>query len=233
VTTRIGVIRSFVTKHTGRDGDDFDVFVDRGNADDAIVERAKIIGADLIVVSTHARHGVDRLVEGSVAEHVVRRAPCPVLVARPSPERGRIVAACDLARTTPAVLRWAGAISQRTGVPLLAAHTLDMNMSDVAVVATAIFSGAVPPQPDASAVDGMRQAALGALRAELTGAAVIAEPEVLGGPATTMIAARANEIGASLIVTGTHGRKGISRLALGSVAETLVRNAPCSVLVVR
>lgn len=38
---------------------------------------------DLIVVGTHGRHGVKRLVHGSVAEHVVRDAPCPVLVMRP------------------------------------------------------------------------------------------------------------------------------------------------------
>jgi nucleotide-binding universal stress UspA family protein len=38
---------------------------------------------DLIVVGTHGRHGFKRLVQGSVAEHVVRDAPCPVLVMRP------------------------------------------------------------------------------------------------------------------------------------------------------
>ena len=49
-----------------------------------IVEYAKAIHADLVVLGTHGRTGVGRLFMGSVAEHVVRTAPCPVLVVRPS-----------------------------------------------------------------------------------------------------------------------------------------------------
>lgn len=48
-----------------------------------IVGYAKDHGIDLIVVSTHGRGGLSRLVFGSVAESVVRHAPCPVLVMRP------------------------------------------------------------------------------------------------------------------------------------------------------
>jgi nucleotide-binding universal stress UspA family protein len=53
------------------------------NAADAIVDFAKQVHADVIVVGTHGRSGVSRLLMGSVAEHVVRSAPCPVLVVRP------------------------------------------------------------------------------------------------------------------------------------------------------
>ena len=49
-----------------------------------IVEYATDIRADLIVIGTHGRTGVSRFLMGSVAEHVVRTAPCPVLVVRPS-----------------------------------------------------------------------------------------------------------------------------------------------------
>ena len=48
----------------------------------AIVEYARSIHADVIVVGTHGRAGVPRLLMGSVAEHVVRHASCPVLVVR-------------------------------------------------------------------------------------------------------------------------------------------------------
>lgn len=44
--------------------------------------------ADMIVIGTHGRTGLDRLLLGSVAERVVRRAPCPVLTVRPSGDRG-------------------------------------------------------------------------------------------------------------------------------------------------
>ena len=50
---------------------------------DEIVKYAKEVHADVIVVGTHGRGGVSRLLMGSVAEHVVRNAPCPVLVVRP------------------------------------------------------------------------------------------------------------------------------------------------------
>jgi universal stress protein A len=52
------------------------------------------------------------------------------------------------------------------------------------------------------------------------------------GDARDAINAAAKEIGADLIVMGTHGRKGIVRALLGSVAETVVRSAPCPVLTV-
>jgi nucleotide-binding universal stress UspA family protein len=54
------------------------------------------------------------------------------------------------------------------------------------------------------------------------------------GPAVPAILSAAVELPAQLLVMGTHGRTGLSRLiALGSVAEAVVRAAPCSVLVVR
>jgi universal stress protein A len=59
------------------------VRVSRAPAQD-IVEYAGEIHADIIVVGTHGRSGVTRLLMGSVAEHVVRSAPCPVLVVRPT-----------------------------------------------------------------------------------------------------------------------------------------------------
>ena len=48
-----------------------------------IVEYAREIHADVVVIGTHGRSGVSRLLMGSVAENVVRNAPCPVLVVRP------------------------------------------------------------------------------------------------------------------------------------------------------
>lgn len=232
-TSRLAAVQGYVGRETRRPAGEVEVFADRGNPDEAIVERAARFGADLVVVGTHGRHGLERLIEGSVAELVVRRASGPVLVVRPSPASGKIVAACDLAATTPAVLRWAGLMSGRLGEGVVAVHTVELSMSDVAVVATAIFSGTVPVQPDSEAAESLRTAATGALAAELTAAEVSAEPEVQTGPAASTLARRARELEASLIVMGTHGRKGLARVALGSVAETLVRNAPTSVLVVR
>lgn len=56
---------------------------------------------------------------------------------------------------------------------------------------------------------------------------------IRSGDPRDMINRTAQEIGADLIVMGTHGRRGITRALLGSVAETVVRSAPCAVLTVR
>jgi nucleotide-binding universal stress UspA family protein len=55
-----------------------------GDPGEAIVEAAIAEGVDLIVVGSHQRRGVDRLVMGSVSEQVVRTSPVPVVVARKS-----------------------------------------------------------------------------------------------------------------------------------------------------
>lgn len=56
-----------------------------GDARDAIIDALRATGADLIVMGTHGRRGLSRIVLGSVAEDIVRRAPCPVLTVRGLP----------------------------------------------------------------------------------------------------------------------------------------------------
>jgi nucleotide-binding universal stress UspA family protein len=56
--------------------------VKAGDPRDAINETAKELGADLIVMATHGRHGISRVLLGSVTESVVRTAPCPVLTVK-------------------------------------------------------------------------------------------------------------------------------------------------------
>jgi nucleotide-binding universal stress UspA family protein len=63
-------------------------FTDYGSTADGIIHCAKEFQADLIVIGTHNRHGLGRLLMGSVAEHVVRNSPVPVLVV-PSKSEGQ------------------------------------------------------------------------------------------------------------------------------------------------
>jgi nucleotide-binding universal stress UspA family protein len=56
----------------------------QGAPQDAIIEAAGALGCDLIVIGTHGRHGVARLLLGSVAERIVRLSPIPVLTVHPS-----------------------------------------------------------------------------------------------------------------------------------------------------
>ena len=59
------------------------VLLRTGDARDLINQTAKELHADLIVMGTHGRRGVSRALLGSIAENVVRTAPCPVLTVRP------------------------------------------------------------------------------------------------------------------------------------------------------
>jgi nucleotide-binding universal stress UspA family protein len=58
------------------------IMIEPGDARDGILEAARACAADLIVIGSHGRRGLSRLVLGSVAEDIARRAPCPVLVVR-------------------------------------------------------------------------------------------------------------------------------------------------------
>lgn len=60
------------------------IYLSTGNPANRIVQLAEHLDADLIVCGTHGRTGVRRLLLGSVAEEVVRNAPCAVLVIRPN-----------------------------------------------------------------------------------------------------------------------------------------------------
>jgi len=68
---------------------------------------------------------------------------------------------------------------------------------------------------------------------ELEAAGITAEVDRREGDAATEILAAANAFEADLILLGTHGRTGVVRLVLGSVARNVLHHASCSVLVVR
>jgi nucleotide-binding universal stress UspA family protein len=76
------------------------------------------------------------------------------------------------------------------------------------------------------------QKVLAGIRERLSLPASVQEFLPTGDPATEIVTA-AREWPADLIVLGSHGRKGVSRLLIGSVAEAVTRRAPCPVLVVR
>lgn len=65
----------------------FEVHVPVGATAELVDDLARRLSADLIVVASHGRHGLPRLFLGSTAEAIIRRAPCPTLVARfPHPD---------------------------------------------------------------------------------------------------------------------------------------------------
>lgn len=104
-----------------------------------------------------------------------------------------------------------------------------------------VLFAAPPPPPPASEVyvplhdyDGVTDATerqLSELARTIT--ALPVETKVRIGPPGPAIVAVAEECQADLIVMGTHGRRGLSRILLGSVAEYVLRHAPCPVLTIK
>ena len=199
-----------------------------------IAEQATDYKADLVVVGSHGRTGLARAWLGSVAERVVRLAPCDVLVARPAKDTkpGPVLAAIDLGETSARVLRVAAREATARGAELIALFALDAPNDVLPYGMLGPFGIYVAP-PDPQGQDDLREAAEKTLRAALEAADVRAKVTILDGRAPHEITQLAEVKGASLIVCATHARTGLARMALGSVAESVVRHALCSVLVIR
>lgn len=208
-----------------------EIFIERGSAYAQIVRRAETWGATFIVAGSHNRTGLSRVFLGSVAERVARHAHCSVLVARPSPEAGVVVAATDLSdRSLPAINAGAEA-ARRADAQLVVVSALEWTNAMPEPSAGLIGGMPVLPPPEIQAE--VRAALRSTLEGALGRAGAVGNVQVLEGPVAPAIVDCANRLHASLIVVGTHGRTGLARLALGSVAEQVIRSASCSVLAVR
>lgn len=205
----------------------------RGRPASWIVEEAREMPADLVVVGHRGQGRWESMLLGSVSSEVVDHAPCPVLVARDE-RLGPIVLADDRSLHARAaesvVIDW----------PLFAGLTITV----VTVAEDGFpYAAAVAPLVYTDAIEGFIQGTVAerqSLEAECEAAAtrlrragLDATAEVRDGDPAHQIIACARDRGAGLIVIGTRGQTGLRRLILGSVARNVLLHAPCSVLVVR
>ena len=194
-----------------------------------IVEQAESRRASLVVVGAHGESGVRRLALGSVSERVVRYAPCPVRVVRETPASRHVLAATDFSEPAGRAVKAAAEEARRVGGRLTVLHSLE-----IASVFAAPLPGTlvVPPMTSEHRARAIADAH-SRLSEAVRGLDVEVEPLVTDGDAARDVVQAADSLPARLVVLGTVGRTGFSRLLLGSVAETVVRQAPCPVLVVR
>lgn len=205
------------------------ILLEPGTAHARLIELCSDRAASLLAVGSSG-HGLTARLLGSTAEQVTRYAGCPVLVARPSPEGGPVLAATDLSDLAAPAIRAGGDEARRRGAPLELLHSLYEPPSPLSAIEPLIVSG---PAPTAAERDAERNAATQTLRSLLEAYADGGDVVVVDGPPGQAIVERARDIGTALVVVATHGRTGLSRAALGSVAEHVVQHAPCSVLVTR
>jgi nucleotide-binding universal stress UspA family protein len=191
----------------------------------AIVARAETWAADVVVVGSHGASGVARAF-GSVAERVLHRAPCSVLVARASPARGRVLAATDLSDPSFGAVVAAAEEARRRLVRLEVVHAIGFLEAE----ARYLLELATPAAVGAPSIFEVATLELSASVAALGVEAVC---KVVDRPAAAAIVGEAEAIGAELVVVGARGKTGLRRLTLGGVAEKVARAAPCSVLTVR
>lgn len=226
----IEVILERVGRITGRAPEQARVLVDEGPAEEILLAQARALGAGLIVVGSVGGSGLRRLLLGSVADRVVRGAEIPVLVTRPSPATGRVLVATDFSAPSEAAADAAAEEARRRGAFLLVAHSVEIVGGELAVGEPA----AVPPTAfRVLPLEEVRAATRARLEEALARLAVPGEAVVTTGPAAAALVRLAGERQAELVVVGTRGHTRLGRLLLGSVAEAVVRDAPCSVLVVR
>jgi nucleotide-binding universal stress UspA family protein len=218
-----------VAEKTGRTGDQVDIRVETGAADATIVRKAEELDAGLLVIGSHGTDGFGRRVLGAVAERVVRHAHCPVLVARWQAAKGHVLAATDFSDPSFPAVEMAAELAAVAGAKLTLLHAVphaDPSPSN------SMWSNEVPffvPVPQPELVARAREA----LQALSASRRITADLRVVAGSPAAAIAAVAEELSAELVVVGAHGRTGLPRLLLGSVAEKVIRAAPCSVLAVR
>lgn len=226
--TRLGELRASLA---GQGAEVSQVLVE-GATDEALCSAARELGADLFVVGTHGRTGLRWFFLGSVAQRVVRSSTVDVLVARRDGAGAggfkNVLVATDFSPPSVRALDRALELVAPDGrVDIL--HCLPFRSIGLWT------EGAV-------AWDLELEAALEQnLRAQ--GQALVAARRRPGGPTvdfhllreppTPGIVHWLETRPCDLAVLGSHGRKGFRRAVLGSVAEAVVRRAPCSVLVAR
>lgn len=187
---------------------------------------------DLVVMGTHGRRGVRRLVLGSVAEEVVRKAPCPVVTvgrgaAAPEDlEGGPLLVPVDFSEHRFRVMAHAREIAPVYGMDLTLLHVVEGKRLPDAY-------GVYGSPPDPGVLSDRAEKVLDREAESLRSKGLEVTLDVRGGHPAAEILDVAEERGAAFITIATHGRTGLERMLMGSVAETVLRQAPCPVFAVK
>lgn len=218
----------------GIDADDERLFhhVEREEAaGPALVRFAEREDVDLIVMGTHGRRGVRRVIYGSVAEDVLRTAPCPVLITRAEDGQTeaapieRIVVPMDFSELSQGALRYARGLARIYGVPLRLIHVVE-NPAWPAIYglkSDQVASREVKARAERTLNDRVER-----LSEEGLDASFVVHR---GEPGDTIIDTASNM--SDFIVMATRGLSGLQRTMIGSVTEEVIRQAEGPVLAAR
>jgi nucleotide-binding universal stress UspA family protein len=205
---------------------------EEGNAPPrAIVAYAEEHNIDVVVGGTHGRRGLQRLLIGSVAEEVLRTAPCPVFTVRggetavPSEAVHNILVPIDFSEASMGALRHARELALTYGAQITLLHAVEE------VVYPSAYGIEPANMPGAQVVERVEDSLAELARSEIGYEHVLVEASVGYAPSTILDYANNHDV--DLITIATHGRTGLERMLLGSVAERVVRRAPVPVFAVK
>jgi nucleotide-binding universal stress UspA family protein len=195
-----------------------------------IVEYAGTHGIDLVVMPTHGRRGLGRLLLGSTTERVVRRSDVPVLTIRPREDALLEYPYADVLVPTDGSEQADHALT--TGIDVVTAT--DARLHLLSVISMAALGVDVRSDLQLDILEENAEGILDAAseRAERAGL----DPTTTvayGSSIHSTIRSHVEDNDVDLVVVGTHGRTGFDRYVLGSVTEKLVRTSPVPVLTVR
>jgi nucleotide-binding universal stress UspA family protein len=202
-----------------------------GPPGEVVAQLARDRHAELIVVGTHGHTGISRFLLGSVATAILRHAPCDVLVTRGNTTNApfkKPLIALDFSPASKRALRHAAALAV-PGSPIELLHAWELPAGSWG----AAWFGAdrFPWSTIRDAVVSSAKQKADRLVAESASLGNPLHVDLVQGAPTPVITHAAERGGHDLIAVGTHGHGGFRRLLLGSVAEGVIRHAPCSVLV--
>jgi nucleotide-binding universal stress UspA family protein len=186
-------------------------------------------------MGTHGRGGFEHLFLGSVAEKVVRRAPCPVLTvgrtkARPAhrPLFRRILCATDLAPASEHTIEMALSLAGENDARITLMHVLESLPEDPR---GRLYLAVPEIEPLRRELAAQAEARLRAAVPEGARAFCDVSERVEAGSAWRQILSVAKDMDADLVVIGAHAKGGSG--IFGSTSSQVVRHAPCPVLIVR
>ncbi len=204
------------------------------SAADLILKYAKVRDIDLIVMGTHGRRGLGYMFLGSIAQEVVRVAPCPIYTVRESekplsPKNKKVILSpVDFSDNSKAAVSIAREAADLYGAKLELLHVVENRLYS----AYNVFGEKTILQLQQDIVDES-QKRMKQIFDESTGPDIGVEFKVVTGHIVSEILeyARCNNV--DLIVIATHGLTGLKHFLLGSIAEKVIRRAPCPVLTVK
>ncbi|MBK9143254.1 MAG: universal stress protein [Candidatus Melainabacteria bacterium] len=213
-----------------------------GDPKTCILEAARQRRADLIVMGTKNKSGIDKLILGSVSQSVLAAAPCPVLIVKAGPNSAhlkqgrdftRILIASDTSMSSRAACAWLSrqgwseeAVFKVVTVLTDQSHSFDREKDPQKAAWMMRQWGEIKHRTTRTLEQEASLLGRGMNREQVT-------VDVLPGEPRKQILGMARGWRAELVVTGCSHKRGLEKLLTGSVSQAIAASAPCSVLIIK